>query len=144
MSRVEQSLAGFISNSKTVLMGIDLSLWEKEKFNNIQRFFERKSSSGLQHVVREVFTLCSWWRSSRASAPATSLASSSALIRACISVTQLVRSLKSAVKRCSLMGQEDLCDYTLIQGTCICIFDLWSTLQQSDTSASILFLLFYR
>lgn len=47
-------------------------------------------------------TLCSWWRSSRASAPATSLASSSALIRAFISVTQLVRSRKSAVKRCSL------------------------------------------
>lgn len=49
-------------------------------------------------------TLCSWWRSNRASAPATSLASSSALIRAFISVTQLVRSLKSAVKRCSLKG----------------------------------------
>lgn len=59
MSRVEQSLAGFIGNSKTVLMGIDLSLGEKETFNNIQRFFDRKSSSGLQHVVREVFTLCS-------------------------------------------------------------------------------------
>ena len=58
--------------------------------------------------TRRNLTLCSWWRSRRASAPATSLASSSALIRAFISVTQLVRSRKSAVKRCSLQGRESL------------------------------------
>lgn len=35
MTRVEQSLAGFISNPKTVLVGINLTLWERRKHSGI-------------------------------------------------------------------------------------------------------------
>ena len=45
-------------------------------------------------------TLCSWWRSRRASAPATSLASSSAAMMAFISWIQFTRSRKSDRNRC--------------------------------------------
>lgn len=46
MSRVDQSLAGFISHSETVLMGIDLSLGGKKTFGSVHGFFQRKLLRG--------------------------------------------------------------------------------------------------
>lgn len=97
MSRVDQGPSGLIRHPEAVLVGVDLSLGQKRTFSRARGAVPAAAGGGA--------TLCSWWRSSRASAPATSLASSSALISACISVTQLLRSRKSAVKRCSLSAE---------------------------------------
>lgn len=108
VSCIKQGLACFIGDSEAVLMGINLPLKSREEektFREIPFSLLTRNKHFIQYLKKTCvigYTLCSWWRSSRASAPATSLASSSALMRAFISVTQLVRSLKSAVKRCSL------------------------------------------
>lgn len=103
MPSVQESLPSLVSRFETVLMSVNLALILRKRGcrSNIQ---SKHNFPLLLYLFRcsKDNTLCSWWRSSRASAPATSLASSSALIRAFISVTQLVRSRKSAVKRCSL------------------------------------------
>ncbi|MPC51705.1 hypothetical protein E2C01_045557 [Portunus trituberculatus] len=67
-------------------------------------FFSTSFSPDSRQVLKlssraSISPLCSWWRSSKASAPATSLASSSAEMIARMSLIQEMRSLKSERKR---------------------------------------------